>query len=153
MSRTRQQLGMYVQPNSIYLLPTQLYTLDPRTVLPRLVLSSDCLVQIEKHPKSWVSAFFEPVSNSDPSIIALFEPIANSAPSISALFLLSQKERCARTQCGSFPTHKQCTKRKIFTKVILYLIFGCLNQLTKLLNTKKNIFIALSALLNSKQLE
>ena len=47
-------------------------TLDPRLVLPRLVL-------IEKFPKFSLSALFELISNSAPSISALFEPISNSS--------------------------------------------------------------------------
>ena len=73
-------------------------TLGSRTVIPRLVLSSDQCSQ-KNFPNPHLVLFWSLIQRFFPQISALFWPISNSAPSISALFLLAQKERCPRTQC------------------------------------------------------
>ena len=93
-SRNRSRL--FLKSRALYY--RELITLGPRTVLPRLVLSSDQCSQ-RNFPNPHLVLFWSLIEIVFPQISALFWPISNSAPSISALFLLAQKERYPRTQC------------------------------------------------------
>ena len=134
------------------------FTLGPRTVLPRLVLSSDqCSQRNFQNPH--LVLFWSLIERVFPQISALFWPFSNSAPSIRSLFLLAQKEHCPRTQVlltylrqvskkvltfgpmRLFCNHSSVTMLVQWSLIIFFSIFRamCTTQHTQRTHTQKKI--------------